>query len=61
MRVLDISHRCKIDTEALITTLALLRYKAEKNEYPATLEELAAAGYIKEVPIDPFSGESFGL
>jgi len=57
MRVLDISHRCKIDTGALITTLALLRYKAEKNEYPATLEELLTAGYIKDVPIDPFSGK----
>jgi len=57
VKVLTISYRCKTDTEASITTVAILRYKNEKNEYPATLEELVTAGYIKEIPIDPFSGE----
>jgi hypothetical protein len=56
-KTLVMSYRFRTDTQALITTLSILRYKAERSEYPATLETLAEAGYIKEVPIDPFSGE----
>ena len=54
-RVLQMSYRGKIETEALITTLGLLRYKADKGRFPATLPWLAATGYIKELPVDPYS------
>lgn len=56
VKISNIYYRERTDSAALIVTIAILRYKAEKNEYPASLEKLVAAGYIKEVPIDPFSG-----
>jgi hypothetical protein len=38
-----------------ITLLAIHRYKLDKGRFPASLEELVEAGYLKEVPIDPYS------
>ncbi len=55
-RVMEISFRGKIRTEALITTLALLRYEAEKDQLPENLDQLVATGYLKKLPVDPFSG-----
>ncbi|MBN1125905.1 MAG: hypothetical protein JXA82_12930 [Sedimentisphaerales bacterium] len=42
--------------EAVITVLALLRYKAEYNAYPDDLESLIEAGFLRTVPIDHFNG-----
>jgi len=55
VRVVEIEYRSRTDTQALITTLAILRYKSDKGIYPASLPELVPAGYIKELPTDPFS------
>jgi hypothetical protein len=55
VRVVEIEYRSRADTQALITTLAILRYKSDKGMYPASLPELVPAGYIKELPTDPFS------
>jgi len=46
---------------ALRSSLATLRdaidqYAADKGRYPDSLEELAAARYIREVPEDPLAG-----
>jgi len=41
--------------QATIVTLALKRWRLEKNEYPETLSELIAAGYLDELPMDPYS------
>jgi hypothetical protein len=41
--------------QATIVTLALKRWRLEKNEYPETLSELIAAGFLDELPMDPFS------
>lgn len=54
-RVLGISFRGRAETDALITTVAIFRYKAEKGAYPANLQELLASGYLNELPIDPYS------
>ncbi|MHC4534997.1 MAG: hypothetical protein ACYS6K_13695, partial [Planctomycetota bacterium] len=43
--------------QALITTLSILRYNSDKNGYPATLSQLIMAGYLKELPPDPFSNK----
>jgi general secretion pathway protein G len=32
-------------------------YGADKGKLPSSLEELVSAGYIREVPIDPITGE----
>jgi hypothetical protein len=55
-QVLKTSYRFQAHTNGLLTTIALLRYKTNKGEYPQKLDELVAAGYLNELPIDPFSG-----
>lgn len=41
--------------EATVTILALKRWKLEKGQYPMNLSELVDAGYIEQVPMDPYS------
>ena len=41
--------------EAVLTILAVRRYQADKGRCPETLEELAQAGYLDHVPLDPYS------
>ena len=55
-RVLNISYRVQVHTDALITTTAILRYKADVDRYPKDLQELVTAGYLVKLPMDPFSG-----
>jgi len=56
-KVMEIESRIRADEQALITTLAALRYSLDKRGYPAELSELVSAGYIKELPKDPFSNK----
>lgn len=46
----------KNKTEALISTLAILRYKTDKKELPDSLEKLVSAGYLDKLPLDVCSG-----
>ena len=41
--------------EATITVLALKRWELEKGKYPVGLNELVEAGFLKEIPDDPYS------
>src|SRR5215813_7155719 len=34
---------------------AIDQYYADKNQYPATLDALVSEGYIRKVPVDPFT------
>jgi general secretion pathway protein G len=34
---------------------AIDQYYADKGEYPASLDELSSSGYVREIPIDPFT------
>jgi hypothetical protein len=54
-RVNIISWRNKIDAESTTLIIALVRYKQDKGSYPESLETLVDQGYIKKVPVDPFS------
>ncbi len=56
-RIILIEHRIRTDEDALITTLAILRYNAGSDSYPRELQQLVSAGYIKEVPKDLFSNK----
>jgi len=58
VRVIGISYRGKVETDSLITTLALLRYKADEGQLPENLDELVASGYLKKLPMDPYSDGS---
>ena len=48
-------HRGKNRTEAVITIVAILRYKTDTGQYPESLDKLVSAGYLQSVPIDPYS------
>ncbi len=54
-RLIELDYRIQTYEQALITTLAILRYNSNTNKYPAALPQLISAGYIKELPIDPYS------
>jgi hypothetical protein len=47
-------HRIIASTEGLIATMSILRFHQGKGTWPANLEELAAAGYIRRIPADPY-------
>ncbi|MHC4843692.1 MAG: hypothetical protein ACYTEE_07820 [Planctomycetota bacterium] len=57
-RVSQVLYRDKIDVEATLTIIALIRYEKDIGEYPESLDELVSKDYLKEVPIDPFSGQA---
>ena len=48
-------YRYKAEESALLATIAILRYKAEKGQLPDNLEQLVSGGYLKELPMDPYS------
>ena len=37
---------------------AIDQYYADKNQYPATLEDLVSAGYLRSVPVDPVTNSA---
>ena len=50
-----LSWRTKTNRAGLLTALAVFRYEKETGGYPDSLEELVPAGYLKELPTDPYS------
>ena len=56
-RIIVISHLNKAEAHALLTILASLHYRADKGVYPENLQELESSGYLKELPMDPYSDE----
>lgn len=53
--VLERYHQQRAQETALIATVAILRHKAEKDQLPEHLQELISTGYLKELPMDPYS------
>ncbi len=49
------SYQNKADMDATLMIVAITRYKQDKGEYPNDLNELVTTGYLKELPLDPFS------
>ncbi len=54
-RVVETGYRNKTDVQATVAIIALQRYKEDKGQYPDSLNDLIAAGFLKELPIDPWS------
>lgn len=52
---LRLYHETRAQTKALIAVLAILRFKADNDRLPATFDELVSTGYLKSVPMDPYS------
>jgi len=54
-RASEVAYRGRSLHEATLTILALKRWQLEKGQYPMSLNELVAAGYIEQLPKDPYS------
>jgi hypothetical protein len=54
-KINEISHRNKAGVEVTLAIIAILRYRQDTGDYPQNLQELVAAGYLKKIPLDPFS------
>ncbi len=48
-------HGLKAQSDALVTVIAVKRYKADHNTYPDNLEVLLKDKYLEKLPKDPFS------
>ncbi|MBP7051547.1 MAG: hypothetical protein KBE65_11075 [Phycisphaerae bacterium] len=55
-RVSELTFQRRADYEALLTVIAAKRYCLEKGSYPPDLETLVRDAYLREVPMDPYSG-----
>jgi gas vesicle protein len=53
----ELVYRGKTQYEATLTILALQQWQMEKGDYPETLNNLVESGYLKELPMDPFSDQ----
>ncbi|MHC4154462.1 MAG: hypothetical protein ACYST6_06015 [Planctomycetota bacterium] len=53
-QLLELYQRTRAQEIALTATLAVLRFKQERGYYPEKLDELVLAGYLRELPADPF-------
>ncbi|MHC4584146.1 MAG: hypothetical protein ACYS3N_06420 [Planctomycetota bacterium] len=54
-RISELLYQGKASHEATMAILVIQRWRLEKDGYPATLDELIEAGYLKELPKDPYS------
>jgi hypothetical protein len=54
-KISETSWKMKTSREALLTVLALKRYQKEKGQYPDDLSMLVSAGYLNQLPQDPYS------
>ncbi|TSA53856.1 MAG: hypothetical protein D4R45_04955 [Planctomycetaceae bacterium] len=54
-RVSDIAYRGKMGHETTKAILALQRWRLQKDQYPVALGELVSAGFLNELPMDPWS------
>jgi hypothetical protein len=58
-RMVNLVWRMKTGRRALLTTIAVMRYVADKGAYPVRLDALVAEGYLNELPADPYTGRPF--
>jgi len=54
-RVAEIRYQGKALYDAVLTILAVKRWELDKGALPESLEQLKEAGYLKELPDDPYS------
>jgi len=59
-RTASISWRFRSSRLALVTVIAIKRYELETGRLPVSLEQVVEAGYLDEVPMDPFGDGALG-
>jgi len=57
-RVCEYSFRVRTMHEAMVTVLALKRWRLEKGQFPMSLSELVMGDYLTQVPLDPYSDKA---
>jgi len=60
VRLGHLAWRTRTGRRALVAILAVLRYQKDKGIYPDDLDTLLTAEYMREIPIDPYSGRPLG-
>jgi type II secretion system protein G len=55
-RQVERAREASLKTSLNVMRDALDKYAADKGRYPDTLETLVAAGYLRQLPEDPFTG-----
>ena len=55
--LIEHSQRLKAKESALIATIAILRYKEDKDSFPESLDQLVSTGYLYQLPMDPYSDD----
>ena len=51
-------HDTQAQLQALLATIAVLRFHHDKGHLPNELDELVKEGYLRQLPKDPYSGKS---
>ena len=59
-KLIERAWRVRASRSALLTALAIKRYEIANKAYPASLDELVGAGYLKELPLDPYGDGALG-
>lgn len=54
-KVSELAFRAKAEYEALVTVVALKRYRLQQDGYPPDLEPLLRDKYLDKLPMDPYS------
>jgi len=56
-RVHHLGYRAQLDSHATVAGVAIICYQQAKGQYPESLNELVDCGYLKQVPVDPWSNK----
>jgi hypothetical protein len=59
LRAVEFLQQHRNDVAGMQALIAVMRYKGKEGRLPDTLDDLTAKGYLREVPIDLFSGKPF--
>ncbi len=54
-KIITLGWRLKTGRSGLLTAIAVILYQKEKGNYPTNLDELISSGYLKNLPMDPYS------
>jgi hypothetical protein len=51
----DLNCQAKASHRATVASIALLRWRKDKGQFPQRLDELVGGGYLSSLPADPYS------
>jgi membrane protease YdiL (CAAX protease family) len=57
LKIIELPWRAAVELDALVATIAAIRYEDAHADYPDSLERLVETGYLRHVPQDPYSND----